>query len=569
MTLKGWAPAFVTILAVVATVAPNTSAGGLGSIKGVVCDASGHPLVGAEVAVVTTEGLKTEKVIKRISTGSDGRFLAAGIIPGHYKVKAEATGFAATEMAALVKPNKVTVFDSILLRRAATIDDQTNLNLDSNYASRAAQGVVFHYKDDSASSNASAGSATAGVANEPELLAPPANTTQGFVYAFSQTAGGDTALSGTFPGIDFAVAEQLTRATSLTVSGQTGIGELSPQRIEARLTTGATDRHQVAVAVGYGQFTIARAGVDSRLGQVAVSATDTWQVSGPVVILYGLEMDRFAEGASGSSILPRFGVAMEAAPQTKLFADVIPGSSQDIQSTADLESGQVTFSDQRPVALADTERPVPDRTFRTQVGADHKFSEESSVQLMAFFDTISGHAVGLLALPFAAPESVGQFRAFDQSGTSRGMRVVYRRHLGKFLDASTGYAAGQGQCLSSRGIVNPAALFDTEFFQIVAAKVDASFVRTGTKISTIMRVAPARAVFAIDPFEGEMTAYDPNLSVILTQALPSIGFLPGQWQAVIDLRNLLNQQAVVAQGGQEIIASQYHRLIRIGVAVRF
>ncbi|HEY6333339.1 MAG TPA: carboxypeptidase-like regulatory domain-containing protein [Blastocatellia bacterium] len=569
MNLKGWAPAFVTILAVVATVAPTTSAGGLGSIKGVVCDASGHPLVGAEVAVVTTEGLKTEKVIKRASTGNDGRFLAAGIVPGHYTLKAEASGFAATEMAAFVKPNKVTVFDSILLRRAATMDDQTNLNLDSNYASRAAQGVVFHYRDDAASPNPNSAGSVATAGSEPELLTPSAKPTQGFVYAFSQSVAGDGALSGNFPGVDFAVAEQLSRATNLTVSGQTGIGDLSPQRLEARVTTSASDRHQVAVAVGYGQFTIARAGVDSRLGQVGISATDTWQVSGPVVILYGLEMDRFAEGGSGSSVLPRFGIAMDAAPQTKLFADVIPGSTQDIQSAADLESGPVVFSDQRPVALGDAERPVPDRSFRTQVGTDHKFSQESSVQLMAFFDTISGHAVGLLALPFAAPESVGQFRAFDQYGTSRGMRIVYRRHLGKFLDASTGYSFGQGQCLSSRGIVSPASLFDTEFFQIVAARVDANFVKTGTKISTIMRVAPARAVFAIDPFEGEMTAYDPNLSVILTQALPAIGFLPGQWQAVIDLRNLLNQQAVVAQAGQEIIASQYHRLIRIGIAVRF
>jgi hypothetical protein len=66
-----------------------------------------------------------------------------------------------------------------------------------------------------------------------------------------------------------------------------------------------------------------------------------------------------------------------------------------------------------------------------------------------------------------------------------------------------------------------------------------------------------------------MSTYDPNLNVLVTQELPMLGFLPGQWAAIVDLRNLLDQQASVSDDRQELIASRFHRLLRIGVSLRF
>jgi hypothetical protein len=149
------------------------------------------------------------------------------------------------------------------------------------------------------------------------------------------------------------------------------------------------------------------------------------------------------------------------------------------------------------------------------------------------------------------------------------MKIVYRHHLSKALDASVGYAFGQGQFLDPAGISNPANLFRDGFFQVVSAKLDASLVSTGTKISTVFRVAPSKAIFAIDPFQGQMTNYDPNLNVLITQELPVLGFLPGQWAAIIDLRNLLDQQTSIADDRQELIASRFHRLVRVGISLRF
>jgi hypothetical protein len=168
------------------------------------------------------------------------------------------------------------------------------------------------------------------------------------------------------------------------------------------------------------------------------------------------------------------------------------------------------------------------------------------------------------------PESTTPvLRTEQQSGRTRGLRIVYHRHLNKIIDGSVGYAFGEGQQFDKRGITTPANLFSNGAFHVVSAKLDANFTSTGTKVSTVLRLAPAQAVFAIDPFQGQMSTYDPNVSISLTQELPSISFIPGQWAAVVDLRNLFDQQTSISDDRQELVASRFHRLIRVGVSLRF
>ena len=553
--------ALIAVGAIAYASVPAQAAGGRGSIRGVVMDGRGSPLIGAAVVVLAdTDAAKVDKVVKRASTDGEGRFTAAGIAPGRYRVKAEAEGFNPVELAADVKSNKVTVFDSIFLRRITALADETSLNLDSKYAARQARGTIFHYdetKKDPA--GATADTTVALTARTPEL--------HGAVNAFGQTTASSTD-GGSFAGTNFALSEQVGKDANLAVSGQLGYGNGAPQSLTALTTLHAGDRHRVSVAMGYGRFTFSRHGATPRLGQFSVSATDTWQVSGPVLIVYGLEFARFAEGGSGTSILPRFGIALDAGARTRVFAGLVPGSSGDTQSKVNLESGEIEFSEPKPVAIAGG-RPAMERSYRLEFGGEQILSDKSSLEMMAFFDTVSGHGVGLLALPNDAAQADPVLRSEEQSGHTRGMRVVYHRHISKVLDGAVGYAFGEGQQLDRRGVTTPANLFSNGLFHVVSAKLDANFVSTGTRVSTVLRLSPSQAMFAIDPFQGQISTYDPNLSVSLTQELPSVSFIPGQWAAVVDLRNLFDQQASIADERQDLVASRFHRLVRIGLSLRF
>lgn len=540
--------------------APTQAAAGRGSIRGVVMDASGSPLIGAAVVVLAdAEAANAEKVVRRASTDGEGKFTAAGIAPGHYRVKAEAEGFKAVELAADVKPNKVTVFDSIFLRRITALADETSLSADSKFAARRVRGTIFHYDEVKKDP----------VTVDPTVALTPRSTElHGAVNMFGQaTASGNTEPLA-FAGANFGVSEQIGRDANLVVSGQLGYGSGAPQSLRALTTAHVGNRHRVSVAMGYGRFTFSRYSASPRLGQFSVSATDTWQISGPVLIVYGLEFARFAESGSGTSVLPRFGVAVDAGARTRLFAGLVPGSSSDSQSRVNLESGEIEFSEPKPVAIAGGQ-PVLERSYRLEFGGEQILSDKSSLEVAAFLDTVSGHGVGLLSIPNDAPQADPAFRVEDQSGRTRGLRVVYRRHVNKVLDGSVGYAFGEGQQLDPRGITTPANLFSNGLFHVVSAKLDANFIGTGTKVSTVLRLAPGQALFAIDPFQGQISTYDPNLSVSLTQELPALGFIPGQWAAVIDLRNLLDQQTSVSDERQELVASRFHRLIRVGLSLRF
>ena len=539
-----------------------------GSIRGMVLDPHGNPLAGAAVMVMP-EDVKSVKVLRKASTDNDGKFVAANIIPGHYRVKAAADGFKAVEIPTDVRPNKVTVFDSIYLRRTTTLAEQTSLNTDPKYAGRSARNVIFHY--DEYNPNPADVSKDAD-ADGTVALTDRTREIHGAVNMFAQATASDSVESAPFIGTNFAVSEQIGKGTSLVVSGQAGVGVGAPQKLQALTTANAGDRHRFAVALGYGRFTFSRRSTLPRLGQFSVAATDTWQVAGPVLVVYGLEFSRFSEGASGTSVLPRLGIAIDAAPRTRISAALVPGSSSDLQSRVNLEAGEIEFSEPKPVAISNAggidAQPVMDRSYRLQFGAEQVLSDRSSVEMMAFFDTVSGHSVGLLAVPNDAQVD-RTFRAIEQSGRARGMRVVYHHRLNRVVDASAGYAFGEGQQFDSRGISDPANMFKNAAFQVFSAKVDANFVRSGTHISTVLRVAPSRAVLAIDPFQGQVGTYDPNVSVLFTQDLPSLGFLPGQWQAVVDLRNLFDQQGVISDERQEMIASRFHRLVRVGVSLRF
>jgi hypothetical protein len=555
--------ALVAISVVLSAAASAQAGAAKGSIRGLVLDAHGKPLVGAAVLVMA-EDVKSAKIIRKASTDNEGKFVAANIVPGRYRVKAAADGFKPVEIATDVRPNQVTVFDSIYLRRTTTLAEQTSLNTDSKYAARGARNVVFHYDEYNPNPTEAQGDETVALTDRtPEM--------HGVVNAFAQATASDSAQTAPFVGANFAVSEQIGKDANLVVSGQAGAGTGAPQTVQVLTTANVGDRHRFAVALGYGRFTFSRRGGVPRLGQFSLSATDTWQVAGPVLVIYGMEFARFSEGASGTSILPRLGIAVDATRRTRLSAALVPGTSNDVQSRVKLESGEIEFTESKPVAvnaMNGDALPIMDRSYRLQFGAEQILSDKSSVEMMAFFDTISGHGVGLLAVPNDA-QTQPDYRALEQSGRQRGMRVVYHRQVNKVVDAALGYAFGEGQQMDARGITEPAHLFRNARFQVISAKIDANFVTTGTRVSTVLRVAPSQAVFAIDPFQGQLSTYDPNISVMLTQDLPSLGFLPGQWQAIVDLRNLLDQQGVVSDERQELVASRFHRLVRVGLSLRF
>jgi hypothetical protein len=308
------------------------------------------------------------------------------------------------------------------------------------------------------------------------------------------------------------------------------------------------------------------------LGQVSMRAVDEWVVRDGVVIVFGLDYSRFVGASNARSISPRFGVQFDKDSRTRLHAAYAPGSDEtNTQSWAEFEDSSFAFKQPVfvPIALVDG-RAVLERSRRLEFGVERILDEESSVEATAFFDTTSDRGVGLFNTSlsgFSGESGEALISVANQQGAARGVRVVYTRRVSRILSTSAGYSFGRGQQLSPLAATNPSELFSNGFFQTAAMQMDADF-DTGTRVRTVFRFSPRATVFAIDPFAGRLAVYDPSLSILITQELPTFG-LPVRAEALIDARNLLDTQASTEDGETLTTVNATRRSVRGGIAVRF
>ena len=155
----------------------------------------------------------------------------------------------------------------------------------------------------------------------------------------------------------------------------------------------------------------------------------------------------------------------------------------------------------------------------------------------------------------------------NQQGRATGVRLVYSRRLTSALTADAGYSFGSGQRLSKDGLSDPADMFEGAFFHSFFAELAASL-KTGTNVRTIVRLSPEATVFAIDPFKGRLAIYDPGLSVLITQSLPSLG-LPIKAEAVVDARNTSDLESGLFGDDGGVRLNAQRRMLRGGIQVRF
>jgi hypothetical protein len=550
----------------------------LATITGSVRDNRGNPLAGALVMLLR-EGVKQS--VKEAKTDRAGNFIAK-VVPGRYGIKAIANGFSEVVFAPVeVKSSQELVYRFNLepIGYGNTLPERRRDRDDMKWVLRSSQSrrSIFQAQEgDDSTVQAVKEAETAAMETAPETASDQEERsskprTRGVLESYF--AGN---AEGSYTGVNFAVATPVSEHVELIFAGQTGIGD-APERLEASTLVRVGSRHRMGVVASGLRYNTpvwtnkVNGGTDL-MGQVALRAVDEWVVRDGIVIVLGLDYSRFIGAGGAHSFTPRIGIQYDANARTRVKAAFASGGDEDgIQSVATFENEQVIFRKQsaRPVAFVDGQA-VLERSHRLEFGVERVIDNSSSVEAIAFADTTSGRGVGLLSLPSTAFEGrAGQ--AFvdvaNQQGSSRGIRVVYTRRLNRVWTASAGYAFGRGQRLSASGFSSPADMFESGLFQTAALQLGAGF-GNGTQVRTVLRFSPEATVFAIDPFAGRLGVYDPSLSILVTQELPSFG-LPVRAEAILDARNLLDLQTSADNGEVFTLVGNGRRSVRGGISVRF
>ncbi|MEQ1922739.1 MAG: hypothetical protein ABL952_09540, partial [Pyrinomonadaceae bacterium] len=307
------------------------------------------------------------------------------------------------------------------------------------------------------------------------------------------------------------------------------------------------------------------------LGQLSFQASDEWKIRDGVILVLGFDYSRFTGAGSASSLTPRLGLQYDINAKTRFQTAYTTQTEQKTWAHAlDLEGVSVGFTE--PVAVDDfvvvDRKPAMNKSRRFEFGIERILDNHSSIEANVFLDTTLGRGVGLNSFSFdtLGEDGQGDFVA-NQQGRSTGMRVVYSRRINGTFTTAAGYSFGNGQKLSESALSDPANIFENEFFHSFFAQLVADL-KTGTNVKTVFRLSPQATVFAIDPFRGRLAIYDPGLSVLVTQWLPTLG-LPIKAQAIVDARNLFDFQAGIFGEDGGLKLNSQGRMLRGGIQVRF
>lgn len=602
VTFKFFASFIAAALFVATAAEPAAHAKGgasrrLGTVTGLVRDHRGQPLAGAIIRFVR-DGADT--VAKQTSTSPDGSFTAR-VLPGKYLLTAIAEGFNSVSFNSVqVNPSDEISYRFNLepLGQGRTAPERRADRNDPKWRLRAARssGSIFHQNERGDATTEIAEDAIAQAngqdaagqgakdANDPTNDDPsnaePADisanvagraTAHGVVETY--TGFSSTPNASAYVGTNFAFSTPATEQLNLIFAGQFASNGLA--RLETTGVFRANARHNVRLALGGTRLPLAASksnALGNSLSQLSVRAVDEWIVRDGVVVVLGLDYSRFLNSRGASSISPRVGFAFDANARTRIHAAYTPATSAArAQSAATLETGQVFFPEANEQAVAFIDgRAVMERSRRLEFGVERVIDNSSSVEASMFFDTTDGRGVGLMNLPvngFADANGAELLQVANQQGAARGLRVVYTRRVSHYLQTSAGYAAGRGQQLAPATLsTKPGDVFRDGFFQTVAAQIESSF-DTGTRVRTVLRFSPRAAVFAIDPFAGRLAVFDPSLSILVTQDLPTFG-LPLRAEAMLDARNLLD--SLCSDDGETLlVAGTNRRSVRGGISFRF
>lgn len=542
--------------------------GKLGTIRGIVRDDSGNPIADAFVAVFY---VGTSTALKKVRSAADGSFLAK-VIPGTYTVLAVAQGYnPQTFRTVEVSPSAELVYGFKLERAGSgnTLPEKTVDRNSSKWRIRMAQSQrsIYQNKEGETPIDETAENAAAEISTE-EIEAEPMNRRGQTVV---ETYFGNSE-NGNLGGVNFATLVPLTENSDVVFSGQTGIGRNAPNRFETNFKFSPNDRHEIrlkAAAANVGKVEIGDE--EKTLGQISLQALDAWRIREGIVVVYGVDYSRFVGAGDDYSISPRFGFQYNLDSKTRFRSSFTSQTEeQSWQKVIELEDSQVVFRDSNAVQdfVVENDAPKMRKSSRLEFGVERVINDKSNVEANVFFDTVTSRGVGLINIPMNALSG----NAFDdfvaeQHGGARGFRVVYNRRINGTFSTAAGYSFGSGQKISENAITNPSEVFEEDSFQTLFGQVTADF-GSGTQVKTIFRFSPDATIFAIDPFQGRMAIYDPGLSVLITQSLPTLG-LPIRAEAVVDARNILDFQTGVSGEEGSLRLNSGGRILRGGISVRF
>ncbi|HET9406160.1 MAG TPA: carboxypeptidase-like regulatory domain-containing protein [Candidatus Sulfotelmatobacter sp.] len=533
-----------------------------GAISGYVRDSSGTPQMGALVQIL---GSAQHSV--SVFTDAAGFYSASGLLPGLYTLKVSAPSFlpALRERIGLhpgaslnVNLTLNTLLDVMQLGPVRTVDDDD----DWKWTLRSvANRPILRVFDDPATT--------------PEQ---PDHRTSGSL-SFLAGSAAEGYGSGSDVSTGFALERSIFSASRVGLSGNLGYGNSIPAGVlRASYSQKMFDGSEPSIALTVHRFAPSDPNLNNAsLQAVALAAGDDVSVGDVLELKFGSELQSIQFLGRVTAFRPYGGVDFHLSSNTVLgyaYATSLP----DARAEKGFDSSPNDLSESNPRISMEGFAPKLERAHHQELNVSHKFGS-TNIQFAAFSDRINDTALTgtgevTAAGGFLLPDVYsGTFSYNGRTLDTSGLRVVLQRKITSDLTATLDYAYGGTLNLARPDVplAEAQSLITTQRRHAMAAKLSGTMRRTHTRWIASYRWINGSALTPVDMFNCSPGQSDPFLNVFIRQPIPSVGFLPGHMEAIIDVRNLLAQGyvPVMGQDGQTVYLVQAARSVRGGVAFSF
>jgi Carboxypeptidase regulatory-like domain len=377
----------------------------------------------------------------------------------------------------------------------------------------------------------------------------------------------------------FTLERSLFTGGRLAFSGNVGYGEGLPAAV---LRAGYTHHSDAGADTTIGLTVHRFAPSDpnlhnAALQSLALSAGDDVTYGDVLELKFGSELQTIQFLGHVNAFRP-YGVAdMHLSPNTVLEYQYTT-SRPDMRSEKGFDSSPADLSESNPRVAVLGFAPQVERAHHQELSVSQRMGK-TNLQVAAFYDRVGGTvltgtgevtAAGGYLLPDVTS---GTFSYAGTNLNTNGLRVVLQRKFAADLTATLDYAFGGALSLTQPDVQlqNAQQWVSTQRRHAVAAKLSGTLPHMRTRWITSYRWINSTALTPVDMFNSSPGQSDPYLNVFIRQPIPSLGFLSGHMEAIIDVRNLLAQGyvPVLGQDGQTVYLVQAARSIRGGVAFTF
>jgi hypothetical protein len=533
-----------------------------GSISGYVRNAAGVPQMGAVVEVL---GVASQSL--RVFTNDKGYYTAAGLLPGFYSIKVSAPAFLPSlrervglrpGSSMLVNVTLNTIFESFQLSpiQGGHLDDDWKWTLRSM-----ANRPVLRMVDDS-----------------PVIVSKEASDDSALKGSVSFVAGGGSDNYGSSDlTTGFSLEHSLFSQGIVAVNGNVGYGAGQPATaIRASYSHNLPNGSHPEVAFTMRRFASPDPNLHS-LQALTLSASDGITVGNFLDLNFGSELQSIQFMGKVNAFRPYGSADIHLSPNTVLeyrFATTVPNT----RLAKGFDSAPMDLSETDPRISLAAFAPGVESAHHNEVSLSRRLGN-TSFQVAVFSDRISNTAlmgvgdvssIGGEVLPDVYS---GTFTYRGSDLSTRGMRAVLERKLNSDLRATLDYSYGGVLDLagSGRQLETTRGSLRTVSRHAMSGKMSGTVPRAKTKWIASYKWTSGQALTPVDMFNVSAGQADPFLNLFVRQPIPSMGFLPGHMEALLEIRNLIAQGYVPVMGrdGQTLYLVQSARSVRGGVAFTF